>query len=81
MHSSYVLKPTTKFRVTYHTLECYKALTDSKVIPYLDACGLGMVRYKLPYKLDMNHAVRFVKNYNRNTNQTKVISNDGQEKV
>ena len=29
----------------------------------------------------MNYAVQFVKNYNRNTKQTKIISTDGQEKT
>ena len=64
-------------KVTYHTLECYQALQDLEGIPYLDACGLGKMRYKLPCKLDMHYAVQFVKNYNRNTKKTKVISKDG----
>lgn len=81
VHSNYVLNPTTRFKVTYHTFECYKALMDLEVIPYLDACGLGKMRYKLLCKPNMHHAVQFVKNYNRNTKQTKVISNEGQEKV
>ena len=29
----------------------------------------------------MDYAVRFVKNYNRNTKQTKIISTDGKEKT
>ena len=28
----------------------------------------------------MNYVVQFVKNYNRNTKQTKIVSIDGQEK-
>ena len=29
----------------------------------------------------MNYAIQFVKNYNRNIKQTKIISSDGQEKT
>ena len=29
----------------------------------------------------MNYVVQFVKNYNRNTKQTKIVSTDGQEKT
>ena len=29
----------------------------------------------------MNYATQFIKNYNRNTKQSKTLSNDGQEKT
>ena len=51
------------------------------MIPHLDACGLGKMRYKLPCYLNMNYAVQFVKNYNRNTKMSRIISEDGQEKI
>ena len=47
----------------------------------MDACGLGRMRYKLPCYLNMNYAMQFVKNYNRNTKMLKIISEDGQEKT
>ena len=51
------------------------------MIPHLDACGLGKMRIKLLYYLNMNYAMQFVKNYNRNTKQSKIISEDRQEKT
>ena len=81
VHSTYMLNLTNKFKVTYHTSKCCHALQDPKVFPHLDACGLGRMRHKLPCKLDMHYAVQFVKNYNRNTKQMRIISGDGQEKI
>ena len=57
------------------------ALNDKEVIPHLQACGLGKIRYKLPCHLNMDYVVQFVKNYNRNTKVTKITSVDGQEKT
>ena len=48
MHSTYMLNPTTRFKVTYHTSKRYQALQDLEVIPHLDAYGLGKMWYKLP---------------------------------
>lgn len=80
VHSTYLQNPTTRFKVCYHTSECYTALQDTEVIPHLDACGLGKMRYKLPCFLNMDYIVQFVKNYNRNTKQKKIVSTDGQER-
>ena len=41
VHSTYLYNPTTRFKICYHTSECYKALQDPEVVPHLDACGLG----------------------------------------
>ena len=65
VHSTYMLNPTTRFKVTYHTSECYQALQDLEVVSHLDACGLGRMRFKLPCHLHMGYVVQFVKNYNR----------------
>ena len=81
VHSTYMLNPTTRFKVTYHTSKCYQALQDLDVVPHLDACGLRRMWHKLPCKLDMHYAVQFVKNYNKNTKHTRIISDDGQEKI
>lgn len=81
VHSTYMFNSTTRFKVTYHTSECYQALQDPEVIPHLDACNLGKMRFKFPCNLNMNYAVQFVKNYNMNTKQMKVISSDGHEKI
>ena len=69
---------TTQFKVCYHTSQCYQALQAEEVIPHLQACGLGKMRYKLPCHLNMDYVVQFVKNYNRNSKTTKIISGDGQ---
>ena len=79
VHSTYVHNSTSRFKVCYHISKCYQALQDKEVIPHLDACSLGRMRYKLPCYLNMNYAVQFVKNYNRNTKMSKIISEDGQE--
>ena len=47
----------------------------------MDAYRIGKMQFKLPCHLNMDYGVQFVKNYNRNTKQTKIISNDGQEKI
>ena len=39
------------------------------------------MRYKLPCFLNMDYVVHFIKNYNRNTKATKIVSTDGQEKA
>ena len=80
VHSTYVYNTTARFKVCYHTSECYQALHDKEVIPHLQACGLGKMRYKLPCYLHMDYVVQFVKNYNRNTKVTKITSTDGQER-
>lgn len=80
VHSTYLHNPTTRFKVCYHTSECYKALRDPEVIPHLDTCGLGKMKCKLPCHLNMDYVVQFVKNYNRNTKQTRIVSTEGQEK-
>ena len=80
VHSKYLHNPTTRFKVCYHTSECYKALHDQEVIPHLDAYGLGKMRFKLPCFLNMDYVVQFVKNYNRNTKRTKIVSADGHKK-
>lgn len=81
VHSTYMLNPTTRFKVTYHSSECYQALQDPEVVPHLDAYSLGRMRFKLPCHIHMGYVVQFIKNYNRNTKQTKIVSDDGQEKV
>ena len=81
VHSTYMHNPTTWFKVCYHTSECYQALQDLEVVLHLDACGLGRMRFKLPCHLNMNYAVQFVKNYNKNTKQTKIVSTNSQEKT
>ena len=48
VHSTYLHNPTTRFKLCYHTSECYRALQDPEVISHLDACGLGRMKYKLP---------------------------------
>ena len=80
VHSTYLHNPTTRFKVCYHTSKCYKALQDPEVIPHLNACGLGRMKHKLPCHLNMDYVVQFVKNYNRNTKHTKIVSTEGQEK-
>ena len=67
--------------VCYHTAECYRALQDPEVVPHLDACGLGKMKYKLPCFLNMDYVVQFIKNYNRNTKTTRIAAADGQEKT
>ena len=42
VHSTYVYNTTARFKICYHTSECYQALNDKEVIPHLQACGLGM---------------------------------------
>ena len=37
--------------------------------------------YKIPCFLNMDYVVQFIKNYNRNTKSTKIISKDGQERT
>lgn len=81
VHSTYMYNSTTRFKITYHTSECYQVLQDPEVVPHLDARELGRMRFKLSCHLNMNYAVQFVKNYNMNTKQTKIISSDGQERT
>ena len=81
VHSTYLHNPTTRFKVCYYTLECYQALQDQEVVPHLDACGLGKMRFKLPCFLNMDYAVQFVKNYNSNTKQSRIVSTNGQERT
>ena len=45
VHSTYVYNTTDRFKICYHTAECYQALNDEEVIPHLQACGLGKMRY------------------------------------
>ena len=73
VYYTYVFNPTTCFKFTYHTSECYQALQDLDVIPHLDASGLGRMRFKLPCHLHMGYAVQFTK-------QMKIVSDDEQEK-
>lgn len=54
VHSMYVYNNTTRFKICYHTSECYMALQDNEVIPHLQACGLGKMQYKLPCYLNMD---------------------------
>ena len=74
-----VYNTTARFKICYHISECYQALNDKEVIPH--PCGWGKMRYKLPCHLNMDYAVQFVKNYNRNTKMTKITSMDGQERA
>ena len=81
VHSTYLYNPTTRFKICYHTSECYNALQDPEVVPHLDACGMGKMRYKLPCFLNMDYVVQFIKNYNMNTKTTRIVIADGQEKT
>ena len=80
MFSPFAHNSTIRFKVCYHTSECYQALQDKEVVLHLQACGLGKMQYKLPYYLNMDYAIQFIKNYNRNTKMTKIIFGDRQEK-
>ena len=64
---------------SHHSIQ--SDLSHIRMLPGLDVCGFGKIKYKLLCKLDMRYAIQFVKNYNRNTKQTKIITDDGQEKV
>ena len=44
VHSTYVYNTTARFKICYHTSECYQALNNKDVIPHLQACGLGKDR-------------------------------------
>ena len=81
VHSTYVYNNTTRFKICYHTAECYQALNDEEVIPHLHACGLGKMRYKIQCFLNIDYVIQFIKNYNRNTKTTKITSEDGQERT
>ena len=49
------------------------------MLPHLHEIGFDPLRTKFPCHLDMKFVSQFVKNYNRNTRESFILSDDGQQ--